>query len=84
MTFPSLLLGCVIAALLGALAHLILGGGLGRLVLFIIIGLVAFWFGHALGNIMDFHFLSVGAIRLGAALPITLIALGGNCLDERD
>lgn len=76
MTFPSLLLGCVIAALLGALAHLILGGGLGRLVLFLFIGLVAFWFGHLLGTILEIKFLNVGAIHMGTALPVTLAALG--------
>ncbi|MFN2146395.1 MAG: hypothetical protein ACK2T7_13670 [Anaerolineales bacterium] len=75
MTIPSLLLGCVIAALLGAAAHLILGGGLGRLVLFLFIGLVAFWFGHVLGMILEIKFLNLGAIHLGTALPVTLIAL---------
>lgn len=76
MTIPTLILGCVIAALMGALTHLIFGGSLGRLVLFVFIGLVAFWFGHTLGNILEFKFLSIGAIRFGVALPITLAALG--------
>ena len=77
MTIPALFLGCVIAALMGALTHLILGGGPGRLVTFILTGLVAFWFGHLLGNILEFKFLSIGAIRFGTAFPIAIIGLAG-------
>ena len=77
MTIPALFLGCVIAALMGALTHLILGGGPGRLVTFILTSLVAFWFGHLLGNILEFKFLSIGAIRFGTAFPITIIGLAG-------
>lgn len=78
MTIPAFLLGCVIAALMGALAHLILGGGPGRLVIFILAALVAFWFGHTLGNILGFKFLSIGAIRFGTALPLAVIGLAGT------
>lgn len=78
MTIPAFILGSVIAALMGGATHLILGGGPGRLVLFTITGLVAFWFGHTLGNILGFTFLSIGAIRFGVAFPMTLVGLAGT------
>ena len=40
MTIPSLALGLVIALLIGTLFHLFLGGGLGRLFLYLIFSLI--------------------------------------------
>lgn len=75
MTIPALILGCVIAVLMGALTHLILDGGFGRLLIFLITGLIAFWFGHMFGDIVGFKFLSIGAIRFGTAFPIAVAGL---------
>ncbi|MBN2043728.1 MAG: hypothetical protein JW757_01810 [Anaerolineales bacterium] len=77
MTIPAFVLGSVIAALMGAVTHLILGGSFGRLVVLILTGLVAFWFGHILGNIVGLKFLNIGAINLGPAVLVTAIGLAG-------
>ena len=77
MTIPALILGSVIAALMGAVTHLILGGSLGRLIVLIFTGLVAFWFGHLIGNIVGVRFMTVGAINLGAAILVGVIGLVG-------
>lgn len=77
MTIPAFLLGSIIAAFYGALFHFIRGGGPGRLILFIVVGIASFWFGHLIANILGFTFLSIGAIRVGFASLVTLVALIG-------
>ena len=75
MTLPTFFLGCVIAGLFGAATHLITGGGLGRLLAYLIFGVIAFWFGHLAAQILGWTFWSIGPIRFGLALPFTLAAL---------
>ena len=77
MTIPAFLLGSIIAAFYGALFHFIRGGGAGRLILFLFVAIVGFWFGHMVANIIGFTFLSIGAIRTGMASLVTLVALIG-------
>jgi len=75
MTLPAILLGSLIAAFYGALFHFIRGGGAGRLILFLVVAVISFWFGHTIANIIGFTFLSIGAIRTGLASLVTLVAL---------
>lgn len=77
MTIPAFVLGSVIAALMGAVTHLILGGGFGRLLILVLTALAAFWFGHMLGNILEIRFLEIGAINLGPAILISALGLSG-------
>ena len=49
MTIPTLVLALLIASLYGALYHLIRGGGLGRLFLFLFFSWVGFALGHLIG-----------------------------------
>lgn len=77
MTLPAFLIGFIIAAFYGALFHFIRGGGIGRLILFVIVAEMAFWFGHLIANIVGFTFLSIGALRVGLASLVTLVALVG-------
>lgn len=65
MTIPSLLFALMIASLYGALYHLIRGGGLGRLLLFMIFGWTGFAAGHFLGIWRDWVFLPLGELNLG-------------------
>ncbi|HVO43518.1 MAG TPA: hypothetical protein VMT34_12885 [Aggregatilineales bacterium] len=60
MPSPSVTFGFVLATLLGALFHFIVGGDIRRLALF----LLASWLGFALGQI------------IGAALAITVLDIG--------
>jgi len=75
MTIPAFLLGSIIAAFYGALFHFIRGGGVGRLILFLFAAIASFWFGHMIANIIGFTFLSIGAVRVGFASLVTLVAL---------
>lgn len=72
---PTVTLGFVIATLLGASFHLVLGGDVRRLALFFLSSWVGFGIGHLAGILLDFNLLNVGALRLLPALfgAITLL-----------
>jgi hypothetical protein len=83
MTLPSLLLGAVIASLLGALFHLIRGGGLGKLILYLLLGWLGFWAGHALAAHFDWNFDKLGGLHLGTACFFALVFLfAGSWLSQ--
>jgi len=79
MTIPAFILGTVAAGMLGTLYHVIRGGSLGRLVMYLLVGAIFFWVGHTIADILKFTFLSIGPIRAGAAV---LICIGGLILAE--
>jgi hypothetical protein len=76
MTLPSILIGIVISSLYGAAFHLWRGGGLGRLILYLILAWVGFWIGHLIGNALGWTFVSLGPLRLGTATLGAVITLG--------
>jgi uncharacterized membrane protein YeaQ/YmgE (transglycosylase-associated protein family) len=67
MTFPSILIGIVISSLYGAVFHLVKGGGLGRLLLYLILAWIGFWLGHLLATRLGWSFLTYGTLQLGSA-----------------
>ncbi|HUI88198.1 MAG TPA: hypothetical protein VLX61_05690 [Anaerolineales bacterium] len=67
MTVPSLVLGFVIALLIGALFHLFLGGGLGRLLLYLILSLIGFAVGEWVGGWRNWVLFPIGTLNLGMA-----------------
>lgn len=75
MTLPGILLGSVIAALYGALFHLIRGGGFGRMLLYLLLAIVGFWSGHLLGSYFGWQFLMVGPLNLGFASIGSIVLL---------
>lgn len=75
MTFPSIILGMVVSSLIGAGFHLILGGNLGRLVLYLILSWIGFWAGQLLAAALGWTFFSVGPLHLGMALLGSLVVL---------
>lgn len=75
MTFPSIILGMVVSSLIGAGFHLILGGNLGRLILYLILSWVGFWTGQFLASILGWTFFSVGPLHLGMGLLVSLVVL---------
>jgi hypothetical protein len=78
MTLPSLILGFLISTLLGALLHLILGGGLGRLMLYLFLGWIGFWAGQAIASHFGWSFDRLGQLHLMTAsiLCVLFILLG--------
>ena len=76
MTLPSFLIGIVISSLYGAVFHLWRGGGLGRLILYLILAWIGFWLGHFVGNALGWTFFSLGPLRLGTATLGAVLTLG--------
>lgn len=76
MPLPTLLFGVLISTLYGALFHLWRGGGAGRLSLYLILGWIGFWVGHALGQQLGWTFARLGILNLGMATLGSAICLG--------
>lgn len=75
MSLPSLLIGVLISSLYGAAFHLWRGGGLGRLILYLLLGWAGFWIGHLLAGRLDWTFASLGPLHLGLATITSLAFL---------
>jgi hypothetical protein len=76
MTIQSVIFGTLIAALLGFVFHLWKGGGLGRMVLYLLLSLIGFWAGHLLGAALNWTFANIGPLHLGTAILGSLAVLG--------
>jgi hypothetical protein len=75
MTLPSLILGAVVATLLGAAFHLWRGGGLGRFLLYLTLAWLGFWSGHFLGSTFDLAIFSIGPLYAGVGILVSLGAM---------
>jgi len=75
MLTPSLYLGFLIASACGALFHLLRGGSLSRLWLYLATAWVSFLAGHLLAEWIDWHLLQIGTLNLLSALLATWIGL---------
>jgi len=76
MTLPSILFGLLIALLIGSLFHLLRGGGLGKLVLYLILSVTGFAAGHFLGEWCGWIFFQIGPLDVGMAIVGSLVFLG--------
>ncbi len=76
MTIPGLILGTLVGALIGGLLHLIAGGHIGRLLLYLLFGIAGFWLGHIVADFLGFTFLSVGPVHMGLAVITSLVLTG--------
>jgi hypothetical protein len=75
MNIPTLVFGGLIATLYGALFHLVRGGNLGRLLIYIILSWLGFLSGHFLAQRFDLRFFSIGSLNLGIATIGSLLFL---------
>ena len=76
MTIQGIILGFIIATLIGSLLHLIVGGSLLRLVVFILLSWIGFWMGHIFAYLMQWTFMKFGALQLAGGLLGNFIVLG--------
>lgn len=76
MSFPAILFGLLISSLYGAVFHLWRGGGLGRLVLYMLLGWAGFWIGQFIAARWGWTFGSLGPLHLGMASIVSLLFLG--------
>lgn len=65
---PTITFGFILATLLGALCHLILGGDARRLALFLLASWLGFLFGHMLGATLGLDIFNVGKLRIVSAM----------------
>jgi len=75
MTAPAIYIGFLIASACGLLFHLIRGGSISRLWLFLATAWVSFLAGHLLAEWIDWQALRIGSLNLLPALLATLIGL---------
>jgi hypothetical protein len=67
MTLPTLIFGGLVASLYGAIFHLIRGGGLGKLILYILLSWAGFFLGQFIAERTGLEFINIGALNLGIA-----------------
>ena len=85
MTLPAAIFGTITALLIGALFHLVVDGGGGRLILYLVLGIVGFGAGQWLGSAQQWRFLPVGPLYFGpAVLGSLLLLLLGHWLSKVD
>jgi hypothetical protein len=67
MTIPAFIFGSFFSLLIGSFSHLILGGNLKKLILFLILGWIGFWAGYLLASQIGISFLQIGPLNLGVS-----------------
>jgi hypothetical protein len=75
MPSPAVILGFILATLYGAVFHLIFGGELRRLALFLLVSWLGFALGQFFGTIGGFKLLSIGQINTFSATLGAWLAL---------
>ena len=85
MNLPTILLGIVISTLYGALFHLVRGGGLSRLFIYLVLSWVGFWSGQMIATQFNWSFMTIGSLHIGAAtLGSLLLLLLGSWLTQSE
>jgi ABC-type uncharacterized transport system permease subunit len=75
MTLPGALLGFLIATACGLAFHLVRGGSLHRMALYVFAAWVCFFAGHWLAEAFAWRFGRLGSLNLLPALVATLLGL---------
>ena len=73
MTLPTLIFGGLVATLYGAIFHLIRGGGLGKLILYILLSWAGFFLGQFIAVRTGLEFINIGALNLGIATITSIL-----------
>ena len=75
MTLPGLYFALLISTGLGLIFHFVRGGGLARLVMYLVTAWVAFLAGQVVADLLDWHLFRVGPLNLFAAVMAALTGL---------
>jgi hypothetical protein len=76
MTLPSYVLGTIYALLVGALFHVLVGGGAGRLLLYLVLSLAGGAAGQLVSIWQNWSLFPVGPLDLGLITVGSLVLLG--------
>ena len=74
-TASGIVLGFLLATAYGAGFHLLLGGSLGKIILYLLAAWIGFALGHFVGDFLDMELLKLGAVHLFTASIGAWIAL---------
>ena len=79
MTIQAILFIILTAAFYGCIAHVILGGNVFSIFVYILIAVAGVFIGHFVGNILGTEFLRVGVINFGwgSVVSIIFLVIGG-------
>ncbi len=75
MPSPTATFGFIIATLIGAGFHFLVGGEIRRLALFLLSAWVGFVLGHIFGILLEIDILNIGTLRIASASFGSLVAL---------
>jgi len=75
MNAPAILFGTILASLLGTAFHFFIGGGLGRLLLFLGTSIAGFWLGQYIAERINWDLFSFGALHVDLAIIGSLVLL---------
>lgn len=75
MSIHTVIFGLVIATLCASVFHLLRGGKLRHLVLYLVVAWISFFIGQIFSESIDWRLMRVGAINLFPALLATLLGL---------
>lgn len=73
MTLPTILFGILLSTAYGAFYHLVRGGSLRRLALYMVLGWAGYWAGEWAGWALEWNFFQIGNMNAGMG---TLSAFG--------
>ena len=76
MNITSLIFALVISSLCGAIFHFMVGGGPGRLILYLVLSWIGFAIGHIVAGLMGWSFADIGPLHIGTATVGSIIFLG--------
>lgn len=75
MTIPGALLALLLATACGLAFHLVRGGSVSRMALYVLTAWVCFFAGHALAEILGWRFGRLGSLNLAVAVLATILGL---------
>jgi hypothetical protein len=67
MTLPTLIFGIILSTVYGTAFHFWKGGSLSKVLLYILLAWLGFWFGNFIGDSFKWNFASVGSLNAGMA-----------------
>lgn len=77
-TASSIVLGLLLATAYGAAFHLLIGGGLKRLVIYLLVAWFGFVAGHFIGDMLSLDWFKLGPLNLLSASLGSWFALFGS------
>jgi hypothetical protein len=80
MTWQGLVLGFLLASLSGLLFHVVRGGPLSRLALYVVTAWISFFAGQFVSMLLGWNYWRLGTLNLFPALLATLLGLFASML----